>query len=93
MPVENPTHHPKDPVVYLSTDRKEPEPGIALCLSGGGYRAMVFHVGVIWRLYESGWLAKLDRVSSVSGGSIAAALLGLVWDRLIIVLYVTAGHI
>ena len=22
-----------------------PQPGIALCLSGGGYRAMVFHVG------------------------------------------------
>jgi NTE family protein len=82
MPTNNPLHHPNDPVEYLSTDRKEPEPGVALCLSGGGYRAMVFHVGVIWRLYESGWLAKLNRVSSVSGGSITAAMLGLAWDRL-----------
>ena len=26
---------------------------MALCLSGGGYRAMVFHVGALWRLYEA----------------------------------------
>jgi NTE family protein len=82
MPTDNPIRRTNDPVEYLSYDREEPEPGVALCLSGGGYRAMVFHVGVIWRLYESGWLAKLDRVSSVSGGSIAAAVLGLAWGRL-----------
>ncbi len=58
------------------------EPGIALCLSGGGYRAMVFHVGALWRLNELGFLVKLDRVSSVSGGSITAATLGLHWGRL-----------
>jgi len=45
----------------------------ALCLSGGGYRAMLFHLGSFWRLNELGWLPKLDRVSSVSGGTIAAA--------------------
>jgi NTE family protein len=54
--------------------------GIALCLSGGGYRAMLFHVGALWRLNELGYLAKLDRISSVSGGSITAALLGLRWE-------------
>jgi hypothetical protein len=27
-----------------------PKPGVALCLSGGGYRAMLFHLGVLWRL-------------------------------------------
>ncbi|HEX5215431.1 MAG TPA: patatin-like phospholipase family protein [Vicinamibacterales bacterium] len=59
-----------------------PEPGIALCLSGGGYRAMLFHAGAIWRLSELGFLPKLNRVSSVSGGSIIAALLGLRWSRL-----------
>lgn len=58
------------------------EPGVALCLSGGGYRAMLFHVGALWRLNELGWLPKLDRVSSVSGGSITAATLGQHWDRL-----------
>jgi NTE family protein len=59
-----------------------PEPGIALCLSGGGYRAMVFHVGVLWRLNELGYLPKLNRVSSVSGGSLTAGLLGLRWNEL-----------
>ena len=59
-----------------------PRPGVALCLSGGGYRAMVFHLGVLWRLNELGYLARLDRISSVSGGSITAGLLGLRWGRL-----------
>ena len=32
------------------------EPGVALCLSGGGYRAMLFHIGAIWRLNELRYL-------------------------------------
>jgi NTE family protein len=56
--------------------------GIALCLSGGGYRAMLFHLGSLWRLNEAGVLGHLTWVSSVSGGSIIAAKLGLEWDRL-----------
>jgi NTE family protein len=43
---------------------------------------MLFHVGALWRLNELGWLAKLTRVSSVSGGSITAATLGLHWEAL-----------
>ncbi len=72
------------PVETIDPDRPEAEPeaGIALCLSGGGYRAMVFHVGVLWRLNEAGYLPRLARVSSVSGGSITAGLLGLKWARL-----------
>ena len=72
------------PVEATPTDRPErsPEPGIALCLSGGGYRAMLFHVGALWRLNDAGYLPKLDRVSSVSGGSITAGVLGLKWHRL-----------
>ncbi len=62
------------------SDRRVHE-GIGLCLSGGGYRAMVFHAGVLWRLNELGYLPKLDRVSSVSGGSITAAVLGLAWPH------------
>ena len=50
-----------------------PSPGRALYLSGGGYRAMLFHVGALWRLNEFGYLRRLDHVSSVSGGSITAA--------------------
>src|SRR4051795_6575581 len=63
-------------------DLRSPAEGTALCLSGGGYRAMLFHVGALWRLNELGYLPKLARISSVSGGSIAAGVLGLKWDRL-----------
>jgi NTE family protein len=59
-----------------------PQDGIGLCLSGGGYRAMLFHVGVIVRLNEAKLLPKLKRVSSVSGGSITAGVLGLNWSNL-----------
>jgi NTE family protein len=55
---------------------------MALCLSGGGYRAMVFHMGVLWRLYEARLLAAMRRISSVSGGSITAGVLGLNWKKL-----------
>src|SRR5215470_3301968 len=58
------------------------EKGVALSLSGGGYRAMMFHVGALWRLNEVGLLGKLTRISSVSGGSITAGYLGLLWDKL-----------
>src|ERR1700752_948403 len=59
-----------------------PEPGVGICLSGGGYRAMLFHTGSLWRLYESGLLAKAQRISSVSGGSITAGVLALNWKKL-----------
>jgi NTE family protein len=55
---------------------------MALCLSGGGYRAMLFHLGSFWRLLDGGILQKLTRISSVSGGSITSALVGLRWEQL-----------
>jgi NTE family protein len=58
------------------------EQGIALALSGGGYRAMVFHLGALLRLNEVGLLGKLARVSSVSGGSITAGALAMSWKEL-----------
>ena len=68
------------------TQSKEPpkpiERGMALCLSGGGYRAMVFHIGALWRLYEAGILRDVKRISSVSGGSITAGVLGFKWHKL-----------
>ncbi len=72
------------PVEDLDTlsAHREPEEGMALCLSGGGYRAMLFHLGSLWRLNEAGYLPRLARISSVSGGSITAAQLGLRWGRL-----------
>jgi len=55
---------------------------IALCLSGGGYRAMLFHLGALYRLNEFGYLPKISLFSSVSGGSIMTAWLGLAWNKL-----------
>jgi NTE family protein len=59
-----------------------PKEGVGLCLSGGGFRAMLFHVGVLKRLNVAGRLRTLDRISSVSGGSITAGLLALRWNEL-----------
>ena len=47
--------------------------GVALCLSGGGFRAALFHLGALRRLNELGILSQVDVISSVSGGSIIAA--------------------
>jgi NTE family protein len=58
------------------------EDGIGLCLSGGGFRAMLFHLGAFVRLNELGLLPRLDRVASVSGGSIAAGALAVAWRDL-----------
>jgi NTE family protein len=49
--------------------------GLALCLSGGGFRAAIFHLGAMLRLHQAGRLAQVDAFSAVSGGSIAAAWL------------------
>lgn len=60
---------------------KKLEDGLGLCLSGGGYRAMLYHLGALMRLNELGLLPKLQEVASVSGGSIIAGALGLAWPR------------
>src|SRR5271156_5301939 len=70
------------PPRYLLDESGPPKDGIALCLSGGGYRAMLFHAGAIWRLNELGLLRKLNLISSVSGGSIASGALAIAWNNL-----------
>jgi predicted acylesterase/phospholipase RssA len=55
---------------------------VAICLSGGGYRAALFELGIVWRLNELGVLPHVRRVSSVSGGSILAAHLVNRWPNL-----------
>lgn len=84
IPADTQPLDPRSPVRPIATDDKAagPEQGSALCLSGGGYRAMVFHIGAVWRLYETGQLKKLKRISSVSGGSITAGVLALKWQKL-----------
>lgn len=56
--------------------------GLALCLSGGGFRAALFHLGALRRLNEVGLLSQMRTISSVSGGSIANALLARLWRKL-----------
>jgi NTE family protein len=58
------------------------EPGIGIALSGGGFRAMLFHAGALARLNELGILSRAKRISSVSGGSITAGHLAASWDKL-----------
>jgi NTE family protein len=67
---------------FLDKQPSQPQDGIGLALSGGGYRAMVFHVGALIRLNETGLLRKIKRISSVSGGSITAGVLGMSWKDL-----------
>jgi NTE family protein len=59
------------------------KPRIGLALSGGGFRAALFHLGVLKRVAESGWLSRIDVVSTVSGGSILGAFMALRWDQLV----------
>jgi predicted acylesterase/phospholipase RssA len=66
----------------MALDEDVLEDGIGFCLSGGGYRAMVFHLGSLMRLNEAALLPHISRISSVSGGSITAAYLGLRWKDL-----------
>lgn len=59
----------------------DPE-AVGLALSGGGYRATLFHAGAIIRMNELGILPRIDRISSVSGGSITAGILAKCWSDL-----------
>lgn len=55
-----------------STSRSDGK--LALALSGGGSRAMAFHLGCLRALRNAGLLDKVAVISSVSGGSVLAAL-------------------
>jgi NTE family protein len=50
------------------------EPKLGLALSGGGFRAAFFHVGVLARLADAGLLRGVRVISTVSGGAIVGAL-------------------
>jgi NTE family protein len=65
----------ENPGEIKASDRKKARAreGFWLCLSGGGYRAALFHLGVLRRLNELGVLSQITGISSVSGGSIIAA--------------------
>ena len=50
------------------------QPELGLALSGGGFRAAFFHLGVLARMAELGLLRQVEVISTVSGGSIIGAL-------------------
>ena len=47
---------------------------IAISLSGGGARAMAFHLGCLRALHTAGLLERADVLSCVSGGSVIGAI-------------------
>ena len=47
---------------------------LGLALSGGGFRASLFHIGVLARMAEYGILRQVEVISAVSGGAILGAL-------------------
>ncbi len=55
----------------MKTHRKP----IALALSGGGIRAMVFHLGILRHMAERRLLESVEKVSTVSGGSLLVGLI------------------
>jgi predicted acylesterase/phospholipase RssA len=54
---------------------------IGLAFSGGGFRATLFHLGMVRLLREANILPGVTHVTSVSGGSVFAAHLVLNWHR------------
>jgi predicted acylesterase/phospholipase RssA len=54
---------------------------IGLALSGGGFRASLYHLGLLRFLRDAGILSQVTHITSVSGGSITAAHVVLNWDR------------
>src|SRR5687768_10539673 len=61
----------------MSTPRKK----IGLALSGGGFRASLYHLGLVRFLRDAGILPQVTHITAVSGGSILAAHLALNWSR------------
>ena len=63
--------------MQLSEKRDKVDSGpVALCLSGGGFRATFFHLGVVRLLAEIGWLQHVRYVFSVSGGQYSSGSYG-----------------
>lgn len=54
---------------------------MGLALSGGGFRAVLFHLGVIRFMRDAQILPKVTHITAVSGGSVIGAHLALNWNR------------
>ncbi|OAE12646.1 hypothetical protein AZH11_10655 [Pseudomonas simiae] len=58
----------------LSVSQVQDTDKIALALSGGGSRAMAFHLGCLRALHDLGVLQRVSTITAVSGGSVLAGL-------------------
>jgi NTE family protein len=65
----------------MSTNTQERSPALGLALSGGGFRAAFFHIGVLAQLARYGVLRNVEVISTVSGGSVIGALYYLELQR------------
>ena len=54
---------------------------IVLSLSGGGFRATLFHLGVVLYLAENKLLSNVERIVGISGGSVLAGHLCTNWQN------------
>src|SRR3954453_4769248 len=59
--------------VFLESAMKK----IGLALSGGGFRATLYHLGLVRFLRDAGLLPQVSHITAVSGGSIVAPHLPL----------------
>ncbi len=64
-----PNDIPQHALQYVQNGPQQRKP-MGLSLSGGGFRATLFHLGALRRLNELGVLKQVTTLSSVSGGSI-----------------------
>ena len=65
-----------EPIRRLQRPRPSPVQDTVSPAMGLGFPITAFHVGVLWRLNEAELLGRLNRISSVSGGSITAGVTG-----------------
>ncbi len=75
---------PNSQIIHLPKEDSVPtERKLGLALSGGGFRASFFHIGVLARLAEIDLLRPIEVISTVSGGSIIGAYYYLHLKRLL----------
>jgi predicted acylesterase/phospholipase RssA len=72
--------HPSLPPSEFDRPPRNKGEGLVLCLSGGGFRATFFHLGVVRYLAAIDELRRVTDIYAVSGGSILAAHLAQRWD-------------
>lgn len=65
----------------MSNTTMVPNQPIYVCLSGGGLRAAFFHLGALHGLASDGRLQRVCHLSTVSGGSLAAAIFLAEWSK------------